>query len=518
MYSKVPFASWVPKPIVLILNFFIVFSLLCVAGVYSGNSSDISGSLGIYGEFLGVAKNATTIGMCLSIFLLVRFKSRFRSKELMTGSAIAMAALLYVIGVTENPYLVIVCSLLIGFCKMFPMLEMVTPLMGVLGKGNKGVFYGIFYPLAIGFTQIYTYYFSQLVFVGSYQSIYFLMSGVMLIFAIISLVFQHNQRFSHKYPLYQIDWLSIGMFGASAMCFNFFLTFMRQQGWFTSPYIVGAFFVGVLLLILTIYRQPFVKPKRRLFYFDVVYKNHNVRHGIILFLFLGIFLSTASAYSQYFVGVLGYNNVVNAKLNLWMIPGLLIAGVYAYFSFKKQWKIKYFILVGFISIFLHVLSIYFIIQPQMDIYYLGYTMIFKGMGMAMLFIGIWFYASSNVPIHVMTGVMSMMIMIRTFLSLSIGSTIVSWASYQAQWQSISDMSIYLDWGDAMIGSVNVKNISINAIMSSAKIVLGTVCWMIIPVMIIIFSHHYGVFNYRRAVFFRKLINGNSIKGYKFRVK
>lgn len=493
-----------------------VFAFLSVSGVYSGTTSDVAGSLSIYGEFLGMARNASTIGMSTSIFLLARLKSRFRTKELMTASAILLAALLYIIGTTQNPFVIIFCSFMIGFLRMYPMMEMATPLMMLIAKGNKGIFYAIFYPLAISFSQIYSYFFCKLVTESNYQSIYFMMSGVMLFVAFLSQVFQHNQRFCRKTPLYQIDWLSIGMFATSAMCFNYFLSFMQQQGWFTSPYIVGSFFIGVFLMIMVVIRQPYVK--RRLFHFSVFYKFENVRHAILLFLFFGVFMSITSAYSRYTAGVLGYNSVTSGSLNLWMIPGLVIAGIVGYLSFKNQWKIKYLILFGFTGMFLQAFSSYLLIQPEMNISYLRIPQIFKGIGMASLFMSIWFYASSNVPRNLMMGVMSIMIMVRSCFSIAIGGAIIGWASYQAQWQSLSDMSAYLDWGNTMIGAVNIRNININALMTSAKIVLGTICWLIIPILIIVASHSYGVFNLRRWVVLKNWVNGNAIKGYRFRFR
>jgi len=63
---------------------------------------------------------------------------------------------------TDNPYVLIVCSFLIGFFKMFPMIEMILPVMFILSPtGDRGKFYAIFYPLAIGFGQLSSYYFAK---------------------------------------------------------------------------------------------------------------------------------------------------------------------------------------------------------------------------------------------------------------------------------------------------------------------------------------------------------------------
>ena len=150
----------------------------------------------------------------------------------------------------------------------------------------------------------------------------------------------------------------------------------------------------------------------------------------------------------------------------------------------------------------------------MNIEYLNYSMILKGLGMGILFIGIWFYASLDLEMDDMFGVLSILLIVRSFFATAIGSAIIGWAVYQGQWQSLSDMSNYLDIGDIPNGMAIYQNISLNAVMASGKIVLGALCWFTIPVMIYVMTHHYGQFNYRRLAIFRKVIRGSSIKGYR----
>src|SRR5690606_24329070 len=118
-------------------------------------------------------------------------------------------------------YVLVACSFLIGFFKMFPLIEMILPMMFILSPtGDKGRFYAIFYPLSIIAGQVASYYFTSFVFDSGYQSPYYIMAIIMLIIACISLIFQHNQRFCFKMPLYQIDWLSMIMLFISAMGLN----------------------------------------------------------------------------------------------------------------------------------------------------------------------------------------------------------------------------------------------------------------------------------------------------------
>ena len=512
MYNKGPFASWVPKPLMLLLILVIIFATLTVSGVYVSTITDVSGAMATYTEYISLANNAGAIGMGTSIFIVLRVKMRFRSKEIITTCAILIAVLLYMCGTTENPWILVVCSFFIGFFKMFPMIEMLLPLMFIIAPtGDNGRFYSVFYPLTIVLSQVSACYFSTLVFNGSWQSPYFMMAAVMLVVAALSQIFQHNQRFCFKMPLYQIDWLSLVLFAASFMCFNYAFVFMKQQGWFISPWINASLLGGLVLFGLLIYRQNFLK--RKLINFKV-FKRPNVIHATVLLLLLGVYMASTSVYTQYAVGVLGYNNLVNAHTNLWMVPGIIISGIMAFFGFKNKWPIKYYIASGFVAFALHSYILYAIIQPNMNIEYLEYAMIIKGLGMGILFIGVWFYASLNLSMDLLLGMMGILIAVRSFLGAAIGSAILSWASYQAQWQSLSDMSNQLDVGLIPNGMAIYQNISLNAVMASSKIVLGSLIWLLLPILLYIFTHSYGKFNFRRVVLLRKRIRGNSVKGYK----
>lgn len=513
MYNKGPFASWVPKPVMLLLLLVIMLSTLTISGVYPSVLSDISGAMATYTEYITLANNAGTIGMGLAVIVLMRFKLRFRSKEIITTSAILLALLSYMCGTTDEPWVLAVGSLLIGFVKMFPMIEMILPMMFIISAtGDRGKFYAVFYPLSIGFSQVSGYYFADLVFNGSWQSPYFMMAAIMLIIAVLSLVFQHNQRFAFKMPLYQIDWLTVLLLGGSFMSFNYFFVFMKQQAWFVSPYIVGSLIGGFFLFALTMYRQRFLK--RKMIDFSV-FKKANVIHALILLVVLGIYIASTSSYLQYTIGVLGYNNLINADINLWLVPGIVISGILAFIGFNKNWHIKYYIAMGFIFFALHTLCLYFIIQPQMDIRYLEYAMILKGLGMGILFIGIWFYASLNLSVDQFLGIMSILIIVRSFLATAIGSALISWAGYQAQWQSMSDMANYLDIGSVANGMAIYQTTVLSSVMTSAKIVFGSLTWLLLPILIFVMTHSYGRFNYRRIILLRKGIRGNPIKGYRF---
>lgn len=511
-YNKGLFANWVPKNLTYLLIGLITLPIITIAGVYTSVATNIASEMAVYTEYITLASNASTIGMGVAFPIVLRLKARFRTKEIITFSAIILSLLSFMCGTTDSPIVLLICSLLIGFFKTLIMIEMLLPLMVIISPGgNRGIFYSVFYPISIGFGQITGYYFAELVYDGNWQSPYFLMSAIMLIVALISIVFQHNQRFAFKMPLHQIDWLSLVLLCASFMCFNYFFVFMKQQAWFTSKFIIASGILGIIFLALLFYRQRFLKRK---LIDAVAFSRKNVLHAAVLLICMGVYLAVTTVYTQYTMGVLGYSYFTNASSNLWMLPGIIIAGGLAYLGFKNKWYIKYFIASGFACLFLHTLSLYLIIQPQMDIRYLEYSLILKGMGMTILYIGIWFYACLNLSMNQLLGMMTILIMVRSFLATAMGSALLGWASYQAQWQSLSDLSNYLDIGVIGDSMSSYKTMSVNAMLSSWKIVLGSLCWFIVPIMLYISTHKYGKFYYRRMVLLRKRIRGNSTKGFK----
>lgn len=509
MYNKGPFADWVPKPVMLLLIIIFMFPFMLVNAVYS---TDLAGTFATYNEFITFANNAGTIGMGTAILILMRIKMRFTSKQIITTSAVIIAALLYWCSVNPNPYVVIISSFFIGFFKMFGIIEMVLPVMFIISPNNdRGRFYSVFYPLTLVASQLSSYYFSQMIFEHNWQAPYLAMSVVMLIIALLSQIFQHNLPFGFKVPLYQIDMVTLFLFVASMMLLNFGFVFMRQQAWFSSPYILMSLIMGLVLFIAVFYRQKMLKRKL----IDVsAFQKSNVLHSIVLLMFLGVYLAATGVFTAYTTGVLGYNSQIVAGINIWMIPGIVLSGIYAFFSFKNNWKLKYYIASGFIGFFIHTAILYFILQPQMNIEYLQYSMIFKGFGMCTLFIAIWYYSSVGLSMEQLMGSIGILIVIRSFVATAVGGAIIGWALYEGQWQSMNNLSIYLDSTQIPNGMAVFQNISINAVLSASKKVLGALCLFTVPVLFFIFTHHYGQFNYRRVIILRKMIRGNSVKGYR----
>lgn len=251
MYNQGLFHSWVPKPLMLLLLVLIALVFFGVSAIYTPNITYLVGSTGAMSEYYLLANYANVVGMGAVMPLVIRIKARFRTKEILVTSFVGIALMYIVMGTTHQPQVIIGASFLIGLLKMLGMMEVVLPLMFILSKdGNRGRFYSIFYTAVLIFTQVIGYYVTKISYYANWQYAYLFYAAVCLVAALVCIVFQHNQRFMRKVPLYYIDWISVLLYIGSFMVLGYILAFGKQQNWFESDHILYASVSFVVLIFI----------------------------------------------------------------------------------------------------------------------------------------------------------------------------------------------------------------------------------------------------------------------------
>ena len=103
---------------------------------------------------------------------------------------------------------------------MVSMIEVIIPLMFIISPtGERGKFYSIFYPFVIVLSQLGGMTTSTAALGLGWQLVHMYTSAVLLVLALVCIVIMHNQRFSRKMPLYQIDGLRDGFRKTTGMVF-----------------------------------------------------------------------------------------------------------------------------------------------------------------------------------------------------------------------------------------------------------------------------------------------------------
>lgn len=269
------------------------------------------------------------------------------------------------------------------------------------------------------------------------------------------------------------------------------LAFGKQQYWIHSPKIINASIASFVSLILLVIRQYTLK---RPYISFKIFRKNNVIHGLIMLLMTGIFLSTGSIQNIFTIGILGYDPVLNSKLNLLMIPGIVAAGVYMAFWFKQGRGLKMFIFLGFAAMQAYTVIMYFSMGLEFNFENWILPMLLKGFGMGALFIAVWYYALDKLEMTEMMAATGLVLVWRTFFSVGIFSALFSWLQYQFQIEAVGNLAIYMDGNSYTLNQVmgNMKAIQFNAILAANKRLLGYVCIAGVGILMYVLSYHFGV--------------------------
>ncbi len=506
MYNQGLFYNWVPKILQLLLILIFQFAFLAVNGVYTTNISYMVGQSGNQSDFYMWAYYANSIGMGVAMPLLVRIKSRFRTKEIVSGALVILAFCSYIIGTTTQPYVIVLCSLLMGFVKMFGSIEMLLVLMFILSPdGNRGRFYSVFYPYALVASQLASYWITDISYHLNWQISYMYIAGFCLILAMLSIIFQHNQRFVRKLPLYYVDWLSAMLFSVCFMALAHVFSFGKSQNWFVSDQIKLSFSVFVISAVWMCIRQ--VTLKRPYLSFKI-FERSNVRHGLLMLFFTGLFLGVSALQNTFAVAVLNYDPLTNAKLVLLTLPGMLLAGWFGVYWFNRQYPIKFYVFTGFASYMMYCIYMYFSVSTSFSFDMWILPMFFRGFGMCVLFISVWYYTLDKLNPNDMLAAFGLIIVWRSFVAIGFFTAFFSWLQYALQLQSVNDLAVYLDANTISYSAAmgNLKLTQINAILSSTKIIFGYTIIAGIGVLLYVYFHHFGRVRFT-ILRFRRLYSG-----------
>ncbi|MEH7890548.1 MFS transporter [Elizabethkingia meningoseptica] len=510
MYNKGLFANWVPKPVQLLLIVIMAAYTMSLSGVNTGNITYMYSDMGSMTEYFSMANYATTIGMGAVMPLVMRFKFRFKVRDKLTFGFVVVAALSLLNATTNQPELIVVSSFLVGFMKMFIMIEFFLPLMMILSPdGNRGKFYSVFYPFAIIISQIVNYISVDISFRYNWEHFYILTASGALLMAVLCWIFMHNQYFSIKMPLYYIDWMSVVLFSATFMFSCYVFSFGKQQDWLNSPKIINASIAAFVSFVLLAFRQTTLKRPYLSF---KIFKRKNVYSGLLMLLMLGMFLATGTIQNVFAVSILGYDMVTNAELSLWMIPGMLISGIAGSFWFRKGWNIKFYVLTGFSTLVAYCIIMYFSMVPEMNYYRWYLPMILKGYGMCTLYITIWFYMMDKLDIDDMMAAIGLALVWRSFIAVAVFSALFSWFQYDFQVVSLGDMAVYLDGINLSQPTAmqNLKSFQIHAILAANKKLFGYIIIAGFGAILFVLQHSFGrerFTSYKRYV---RLIKGREL--------
>lgn len=506
MYNKGLYHDWLPKPVQLLLIVLLLAVVMPLGGVYTGNISYLVGGTGELSEYFLWANYATTIGMGACMPVVLRMKMRFKVRDKITLILVLLGLLSYINATTLEPMVMVMTALVIGFLKMMVTIELFLPLMAMVG--NRGMFYGGFYTFVLMMNQIASYYAVKVSILYNWQHFYIIVAVLCFILALLHWIFMHDKYFALKVPLHYIDWLSILLFASAFMFSAYVYSFGKQQDWWNSSKIMNASIAAFISFALLAIRQ--LTLKRPYLSFSI-FKKNNVQNGLFMLFWLGMFLGTTSLQNTFAIGVLGYDQLTNARLNLLMIPGMILAGIAAIFWFKREKPLKMFIFSGFSAMMGYAIIMYFsmVLEFNYENWYL--PMFLKGYGMCSLFVSVWFYTLDKLELDDMLAAIGLVLVWRTFLAVGIFSALYSWFQYHFQVVAVGDLAVYIDGMTVSPQTLaaNMKTLQLNAIIIATKKIFGYIILVGFGVLLYVLTHHFGKERFQYVRFVR-MLSGKSV--------
>lgn len=387
---SVPIRPWIPRWLGIVVAFVIMLPIILINGAYTGNITEVSGTLGVLSEDISMAYYATSAGMAIAYPIVPKFRSVLTTKTVLLADFLLQIGLSFICARINQIDIIIVCSFFIGILKAFAMLEIIIMIRPFFSPGNvRSEFYGYFYPIVFSAGQVSMALTAQLAYHYQWQYMYYFVILLLLVAILFILVFFRYSRQAIHIPFREVDGRSFVLIAAVLLMAVYVATYGKTLDWFSSPKIMGYTMAVPFLFWLFIYRQQILKAP----YLQLDVLNHaKALIGYFFMMLTMFFSSTSTLVTSYVNSILRVDSVHANLLNLWMIPGFIGGGIICFWWFRWQkWRFRILISAGMLCFVVYLSILYFGVAINGTYEMLYFPMFLRGMGMMILFIAFGVY-------------------------------------------------------------------------------------------------------------------------------
>lgn len=460
-----PFYNWVPKWLGILILVLMFIPILTVGGVYSVNSTEMMGGLGIISEHITFTNFATSIGMAAFCPFLYRLVVIRREKMMCLAGFSMMYVLSYICAETDSIFLLALCSVLMGFLRMVLMmvnlftlilyagrieayLKIKPGLEPVDGEGwdkldiERSIAQPGIYLFFMILGQLGTSLTAWLAYEYEWQYVYYYMMGMLLVCILVIFVTMPYHRFQNKrFPINFRQFGNATLFCIPLVCFTYVMVYGKVLDWWDDPTIRMAAITAVLTGALFFYMES---THRSPYYLVGVLKLRTIRMGV-LFYFLLMFFNSSAMFVNVFAGIgMKLDNWQNASLGNWTMLGYFIGGMVTIFLSMKKVHFKYIFAGGFVMLGLAALFMYFEVQTDGLYERMKYPVIIRSAGMMMLYSLIPTYATQRMPYKFLSSWICTMITIRMVIAPSLGAAVYTNALQERQQNYVTSYAQDID--------------------------------------------------------------------------
>lgn len=434
-----PIRPWVPQWLGIVTLFMVMLPIMMLNGAYTGSITEVSNTLGILSEDISMGYYATSAGMAVAYPIVPKIRSVITTKTLLLSDLFLQILISLFCAYTSNMDIIIACSFMIGFLKAFVMLELIIRIRPLFSPKNvRSEFYAYFYPIVFSGGQISIALTAQLAYYYQWQHMYYLVSILMMIaIVLILLFFRYTQRPTHI-PYKEIDGKSILIIASGLLMTIYLFTYGKTLDWFDSSRLRIYAIIIPILIGLFIYRQqtsekPYISLKPL--------SKHKSVIGYFFMIIVMFFTATSSLVTSYMNSIIRIDSVHANTLNLWLLPGFILGAILCFWWFRWQrWRFRFLIGGGMFCYVIYLGILYFYISPYSTYEMLYIPMVFRGLGMMILFIAFGVYVAEDLDPKVMLSNAFFLITFRSVLAPALSASFFSNMLYHLQLEGMDRLT------------------------------------------------------------------------------
>ena len=375
--------------------FVLLLSQSFVSGVSAYSITEVTSSLGSSGELIHMAFYAGSIGLAAVLPLFYRIRKYVRRKRMWLYGLMLELILCLVAARLRSAAGLVVVSFLLGAAKCICLIDGIGILMARFNPGNsRGLFYGLYYPVSYTGSQIAGYFAAVSVLDYDWSYTYYIAIPGIIISMLIVGFLMHHFRAHRKIPLYQFDWLGMILFLTLSFAVCYIAVFGARLDWWGAKQIRLATLIAAAAMVMFVLKMCWTK--RPYLNLATLGKFPHTITGFLLMFLLYFVYNSSTVFSGFVEGVMGYDYKNVAELNLWMLPGFLIAIPVAGYLLHHHYRSRVVLAIAFLLFGCYYGMTYCLFYPEGEIRYFIIPQILKAAAYGMAITTLSYYASTNV--------------------------------------------------------------------------------------------------------------------------
>lgn len=396
---RVPsFNSYVPRRLQPWIYLLFAFTFLMSGGIYGGAMSQVMGEYSMQREDVLMVVMFNVVGVAMPFPFLFKLKFRFTNRQLLLNAALMVATCNFLILWTDSLPVMCVLAYVAGFFKLCGCFEcMSTIQLWITPKRDFTIFFPLLYCFVLGNMSLSPWITEHLIYmVQDWRIINWVMTGALLVVALIVYVTMHNFRFMKPIPFISVDYLGCLLWSAWMLEFIFFFNYGEHYNWFDSSVI----WADIMLFFITGYfciqrmchiRHPYIAPE--------AWKYKRLIPLLTLFAFVELMGSTPKVLQNAFTGgVLHFGTFTTNVLNLVEWMGVIVGCLFCLF-WCKVLRMKYtqLLTLGVAAMTAYPIMMYFLIDSGLPLEALYLPTFLRAVGNAIFFCMLTIYLEELMP-------------------------------------------------------------------------------------------------------------------------